>query len=163
MEGRYIPVKGRSMGFTILEGDRIWIKRVDPLSVRVGDTIVYMREGGLTVHRVLFKRIGRDGVEYLTKGDGSLLPDGWIGHKDVVGKVVGLERGGRFFPLSGRRGRIYAFASFLLSHLLIPFTMIIDLWRLIIPEADYTLFRALRKLKNRSSLLFARSILPSTR
>ena len=163
MERGTMIVKGRSMGLTILEGDRIRIEGVDPRSIRIGDAVVYIRDGRLTLHRVLLRRAGKEGVEYLTKGDGSFLPDGWIDHRRVIGRVEGFERDGSFFTLRGGRGRVYTIGLFLLSHLLIPVTLLIDLWRLVSPWGDPPLLRTLRGFKKGSSLLFARWLLSPTR
>ena len=153
-------VKGRSMGLTILEGDRVYWKRVDPLSIRPGDIILYLGSGGLTVHRVIWKRVVEGRVDYLTKGDGSILPDGWVEWRDVIGRVEGLKREGHLFMFKGKRGRAYSLLSFLLSHFLIPLHLIIDHVRPLIPDGS---LEVLRGLKKGASRLFARWILPSGR
>jgi signal peptidase len=76
------------------EGDAVLVAH-GRKDVRRGDVVVFRQEGGLVAHRVL--RIGRGdtGCALVTKGDSLRRFDAPISAKQVVGRVVSIERNGR--------------------------------------------------------------------
>lgn len=81
-----------SMHPTYEPGDLVMIAGVDPSEIRVGDVIVFWRDGQLIMHRVIrIERVGQH-IYFFTRGDNPSNPacDYWVVRDDqVVGKVVG--------------------------------------------------------------------------
>ncbi len=91
-------------------GDRIhWRRDRVP---RRGDLLLFLGRPGPVVHRVIGSRKGL----LVTQGDNRPAPDVEpLAPADVVGVVVGLERDGRRWDLSGRGARFYGGAAALFS------------------------------------------------
>lgn len=84
--GRWYVVASPSMGTAAPVGTLLWVRPVDPSSLRVGDLITFRPPGHSTTysHRIL--AITADGIR--TKG-AITAPDPWTLHpSDVVGRVV---------------------------------------------------------------------------
>jgi signal peptidase len=94
-------VKGKSMLPTLREGDIVFIARVDPGEIKVGDVIVYKSPSNsiVVIHRVI-SIVNEDGdYYYVTKGDNNSGPDTWnfisgkgIPYNRVIGKVIEVNR-----------------------------------------------------------------------
>jgi len=93
-------VKGRSMLPTLREGDIVFITRVDPGEIKIGDVIVYKSpSNSLVIHRVI-SIVNEDGdYYYVTKGDNNPGPDTWnfisgkgIPYNRVIGRVIEVNR-----------------------------------------------------------------------
>jgi hypothetical protein len=91
---------------TLAEGARVWFRPLGARPVRRGDVLLYLENARLVVHRV----VGRHGDGSLrTKGDGRATFDVRPTSLDaVIGRVVGVERGGAAYSLEGRGARVYA-------------------------------------------------------
>lgn len=91
-----LPLLTGSMVPTLYPGDCLEVVPCSGTQVHNGDVAVFLRDGRLTAHRVLFVW-GWGGRWLVEKGDlnpdGSVIPASW-----VVGRVRGFARGGRFFP-----------------------------------------------------------------
>ncbi len=88
----------------IRTGEAVTAEPVDPSRVRVGDILLCLRAEGPIAHRV--ERIHRlDGrpATFVLRGDASLSTDEPIKEGNVVGRVIGVERNGRWISLGGRR------------------------------------------------------------
>jgi hypothetical protein len=85
--------------------DRVLVKKADPFDVKKRDIILFKSDGVLVTHRVItFKR--QDGkMMILQKGDASPYAQ-VIPPESVMGKVVVIEKRGRFVRLDSGRGRI---------------------------------------------------------
>jgi signal peptidase I len=110
-----VKIAGNSMNPFLYDGCSVV---VEPVSnrVEVGDIVAYYREEALTIHRVVgAKRINND-LLLRTKGDNCLTFDPFlIGKSEILGRVVGLVRGGRTINLESKRwrfgGRLLAYYS----------------------------------------------------
>jgi len=71
--GAYVCL-GQSMEPTIMLGDMVLTKPVEPSQVKVGDIIIFRYEDSLVVHRVIEESDG----SFRTKGDNSEAADPWI-------------------------------------------------------------------------------------
>ncbi len=98
-----VVVDGRSMLPTLQSGDIVFIVRVPPSKINVGDVIVYRFTGNfygiylnnaLIIHRVIYKYY-HDGILcFVTKGDNNPFPD--PGYPSICGyvNINGTEVGG---------------------------------------------------------------------
>ncbi|MGC9209888.1 MAG: signal peptidase I [Acidilobus sp.] len=110
-----VVVDGRSMLPTLQSGDLVFVVKVPPTSIRVGDVIVYRFTGifygiplnnVLIIHRVIYVYYHNGTLCFITKGDNNQLPDpgypsycGYVNiggvevsgvpYKFVIGEVVG--------------------------------------------------------------------------
>nr|MEE4269327.1 hypothetical protein [Candidatus Krumholzibacteria bacterium] len=80
-----LPVLSGSMGPQIPLGCRIEIRPGPADQCRLGDVMVYMDEGRLVAHRLLW----RVGPYLYTKGDANAYGH-WIGSSQVKGLIVGV-------------------------------------------------------------------------
>ncbi|WFO76330.1 signal peptidase I [Desulfurococcaceae archaeon MEX13E-LK6-19] len=85
-------VEGKSMFPLLREGDIVFIKKVSPEDIHVGDVIVYEYRGKYIIHRVI-KVIHQNGkTYYVTKGDNNFVIDPYyepgVPYDKVKGKVV---------------------------------------------------------------------------
>ncbi len=96
-----MQVKGGSMHPFIRSGD--WVNLVpvnDPVApIRIGEIILFRKDDNLYMHRVI--RLA--GEHVIPKGDMSFGADGEISKKDILARVVSVERGGRRIDLSSGR------------------------------------------------------------
>lgn len=78
--------RGRSMWPTIQDGD---ILHVEPIrkSPRIGDIVLFMREGQFKAHRI----VGKRGSYFITRGDAGMEIDGVVRRKEMIGKVAARE------------------------------------------------------------------------
>ncbi len=92
-----VKVHGWSMIPALREGDRLVLAFTR--DVRVGDIIIFKREGNLIAHRLMrsFKN------EHLTKGDSLWYFDPLVKKDDVLGKVTGIKRADRTIDLQSGR------------------------------------------------------------
>lgn len=121
-----MQAKGGSMYPFIKSGD--WIK-LEPLSkcpsIKKGEVILFSKEGNLYAHRVVKKR----GDFVLAKGDFSFGSEGNIPVKDVLARVVSVQRNGRDillnFGLNRFLGIFIADFEFILQYLFLALRKII--------------------------------------
>jgi signal peptidase I len=84
-----IQVKGGSMFPFIRSGDWIELFPIKEISnVKKGDIILFVKEGCFYVHRLIRKK----GGFFVTKGDFSSYEDGNITEKDILAKVLYVQR-----------------------------------------------------------------------
>ena len=101
-----LRVSGMSMKPILRSGSLIRIAPLASLSgsagvPKLGDIVLFRAASGrLVVHRV----IELDGENYRTKGDSSGEPDGLVGRRQLLGKILGIE-GFFFLPLDGPLAR----------------------------------------------------------
>ena len=90
--------------------DRVLARPVDPEEVKPGDIILFRNSDALVTHRVV-KVIRHNGkAMILQRGDAGGTP-GTITPEAIVGKVVGIEKNGRFLRLG--HGRLKFLNAFL--------------------------------------------------
>jgi signal peptidase I len=100
-----LPIAGNSMLPLIRDGDRVWIEHGAD-GVRRGDIVVYGLGEALTAHRVLCVCCCDTRTMLFTKGDHALHCDFPIGSDRVIGRVLGVERAGRYLALDTRGWRV---------------------------------------------------------
>ncbi len=86
-----IRVSGASMLPSLWPGDEVTIERADPAHARIGELVAYLRGDRLFVHRVAEHVAGH----LVTRGDALPSADPPVAHRDVIGRVVLVERAGR--------------------------------------------------------------------
>jgi signal peptidase I len=101
--------RGWSMHPAVRDGDVLLVGPVSMAALRTGD-IVLCRTGPerLVVHRILGRRRRHGAQQFLLKGDRCSDPDGWFSGEGLLGRVTGIERGGRFTTSEGAGHRLAA-------------------------------------------------------
>lgn len=95
--GSYLrfQAKGWSMRPLIHDGDFITVSPIENSAVKVGDVVFYtLSEGRVMVHRVINKYKKDSSVTMLIKGDATFSPPDKVDSRNVLGKVVAIERNG---------------------------------------------------------------------
>ena len=95
-----VPVQGNSMSPLVEAQDKVIAESVSPHALRRGALIVFRDGGNLIVHRIIRKK-ARDGQSLLCQMGDNGSTYSWIGEKDVVGRVLAVEKGRRLVPLAG--------------------------------------------------------------
>jgi len=100
-----IPIRGRSMFPALRDGDIVRV--VHEVGNWGPGVIVVFRQGReLIAHRVLRARqAGHGGRTYLTQGDRCPYPDRPLEAGEILGRVVGVWRNGRYRAVGGWRQR----------------------------------------------------------
>jgi len=95
--------RGRSMLPTIQDGDTLYVEPIQK-SPRVGDIVLFFRDGQFKAHRILRGR----GGHFVTRGDSGMDTDGVVRREEIIGKVVekGCAESGRRTRISGTRVRL---------------------------------------------------------
>ena len=97
-ERHTISISGHSMLPMIHDGDRVLVTH-GCAGVRQGDVIVFRLNGLLVAHRVLHIKGGADGPKFVTKGDSTGQVDPHVSDREIVGRVLAIERGGQHISL----------------------------------------------------------------
>lgn len=128
-----VPVVGTSMRPALHAGDVVFLKGVDPRTLKVGDVIGFrvpkatQQKYNLPstyVHRIVHREKGDRGFEFRTQGDAVQGPDPfWVPESDVVGKMVarGPALGYPILFFRSKQGRLFALAT--LAILLVYFLL----------------------------------------
>ncbi len=105
-------VRGGSMMPFIRGGDVIAIYPEGNHEIGTGDIIAFVlsQTGTMFVHRVVLKQRRF----FLTRGDNLVKDDGWISGKNILGKVVRVERKGKsvFLGVTGAGNKLIALFSY---------------------------------------------------
>jgi signal peptidase I len=106
-EGKHhwIPVSGHSMVPVLREGDRILVSH-QCAQIRAGDIIVFWQNGRLLIHRAVRLSGTLPDRVFLTKGDNTQHFDSPVNARDVIGRVIAIERGDRRFSIDTTAWRI---------------------------------------------------------
>lgn len=102
-----LRVFGTSMVPSILPGDLIAIRRAGVREISRGDVVLYSRRGRLFVHRVVDRKglSGAPGLEefcLITRGDRLAHDDPPVHKRELLGRVVSVERGNRKIEFAAR-------------------------------------------------------------
>lgn len=109
---------GQSMHPTIREGEAITVKPAAASAVRKGDIILYSFKRGFIAHRVRRILRGRAGSPcFITRGDASDAAECAVAAKQVLGKVISVERGGRSIDIYSRKVKIIRMLRLCASHI----------------------------------------------
>lgn len=95
-------MKGNSMSPFINEDDILLIDP-QPKNIRIGDVVVYRRDGKCIAHRVVGIRKSGPGAQLILKGDNISVPDSPIPREIVIGKVSGRENASKITDYTSRR------------------------------------------------------------
>ncbi len=90
---------GSSMLPAILAGDVLWVRRCGLDEARVGDVVVFARDGRLFAHRVVSRSAG----SLITQGDTIPTPDPSVSASELLGKVYSVLRHGKPVPAAMQR------------------------------------------------------------
>jgi signal peptidase I len=88
-----LGVSGWSMLPTLWPGDTLMIERVQSEGVVAGDIVLFARDRRFFVHRVTGK--GRTDKALQTRGDSMPQFDPPISNRELLGRVVSIERNGK--------------------------------------------------------------------
>lgn len=95
---------GRSMQPAIRDGEAITVAPVRAEDVRRGEILLYGNGKSLIAHRVVNIEVEKGkGRRFILRGDSCLACDPSVAARDVLGRVVSVEREGRHISLAGRR------------------------------------------------------------
>jgi len=95
---------GLSMEPAIRDGDDLTVAPVALGSVRRGDVLLYRSGGRLMAHRVIGRTRGPEGV-FRVRADAPGWEEERVRRRDVLGRVVAVERRARPVPLRGPLAR----------------------------------------------------------
>jgi signal peptidase I len=93
-----LEVSGASMLPAIWPGDRVTVQACTVGDLRAGDVISFWRDSFLVTHRVESLR----GERILTQGDSAHAGDPPVAAENLLGRVVGIQRGDRDVSLAQR-------------------------------------------------------------
>jgi signal peptidase I len=78
---------------TLWPGDTLVVEAVDCSAVRSGDIVLFTRHRRFVAHRVIEKRSAGRGIE--TRGDAMRQMDAPVSSRELLGRVVSIERNGK--------------------------------------------------------------------
>lgn len=85
--------------------DRVLVKKVNSSEIKIGDIIIFKSNGVFVTHRVIDLLRQNERIAILQKGDASSYAS-WIPVDDVVGKVIIIEKKGKFLNLNSLKSRV---------------------------------------------------------
>jgi signal peptidase I len=92
---------------TIQDGDILHVATVSPAKLKAGDIVLFKDGDKFKAHRIIRRRKGG----FVTRGDAGIDADGEIAARQILGKVVGKESGGkRVIVLDNAGNRVRFFA-----------------------------------------------------
>ena len=91
-----LTVEGRSMAPLLLPGDEILVRRAAPEALRLGDVVVFYRNGWSVpcTHRLIWKRSREEKIRCYTRGDAMPYTECFEADA-LVGRVEQMRREGR--------------------------------------------------------------------
>jgi signal peptidase I len=92
-----LRVTGTSMVPSILPGDLVTVRRTSLNEISPGAVVLFTREGGFAVHRVVAKADAFDQSCLLTRGDRLQHNDPPVTSAALLGRIESIERVGRQF------------------------------------------------------------------
>ena len=106
--------RGYSMCPLIHPGDILQVQPVTPQELRKGDIVLFLGPQGSYVTHRLIRKVKANGrlVVLITQGDNTEAQDIPIQAQEVVGKVVAIEREGRWLRLDRGMGRLLNYAIY---------------------------------------------------
>ena len=106
---------GSSMLPWVRPGDISRVRKTSIENLRRGDLVLFRRHDRLFLHRIVDERRTSGVREFSAKGDAHPDADGWLGKDELLGRVVGIYRGGKHIrletPTQLALGRIIAQVS----------------------------------------------------
>lgn len=91
-----LKVTGASMRPFMKGGETVRVRRVPSQNLHIGDLVLYEdSSGSLVLHRIIGRRPVTPGtLHFETKGDGLRAPDDPVEDRQIMGKVIAVERVG---------------------------------------------------------------------
>jgi len=109
---------GQSMHPAIKDGEVIKVEPVEPSHIRKGDIVLYRMKKGVIAHRVV--QIGRRNGGppfFVLRGDTLETCDGIVEPRQVIGRVISVERNGRDYKLDSIHAKLFHNLRFYTSSL----------------------------------------------
>jgi len=113
----FLRCRGRSMGYSIRDGELMEVRYIPPKEISRGDIVLFMKEGKLFSHRVIRIIEGDGELKFVIKGDVLLDIDGYIPSSAIIGRVEGVIREGRKITLRKKNRYLPLLIAFY-SHIL---------------------------------------------
>jgi signal peptidase len=109
---------GQSMYPAVKDGEIIKVEPVEPSHIKKGDIVLYRMKKGVIAHRVVhIERRNGDPPFFVLRGDALGTCDGIVEPRQVIGRVISVERNGRDYKLNGIYAKLFHnlhfYASFL--------------------------------------------------
>jgi hypothetical protein len=86
---------GASMLPTVWPGDVLSVRRHNFEEALPGDIVLFVREGRFVAHRVVERTLGKNGIQWVTRGDSVGGNDAPVSSHALLGRVTAIERGSR--------------------------------------------------------------------
>jgi signal peptidase I len=107
---------GHSMYPAIKDGEIIKVEPVEPSHIKKGDIVLYRMKKGVIAHRVVrIERRNGGPPFFVLRGDTLKTCDGTVEPRQVIGRVISVERNGHDCRLDSRYAKwwckAYLFAS----------------------------------------------------
>lgn len=104
----FIETKGFSMWPFLKEGTKLIIKKVSFLTLKVGDIILYEKDGNKICHRVVRKIVKDAGARLFVRGDNSISSPEEIDEEMFCGKVIGYFNGSKIKNFLGFKSVVFS-------------------------------------------------------
>lgn len=102
-----VPIRGKSMVPILKDGDIAKVVH-DIRDLKPGDIVIFRKGWYLIAHRVLLQYQDESGRRfYVTQGDKSRRPDSPVEENEIIGRVVGVVREGRYLLVDCRQQKWY--------------------------------------------------------
>jgi len=88
-----LRVFGTSMVPCVLQGDLISVQRAKLSEISPGEIVLYLRDGGLFVHRVVARAGSLDDPCLVTRGDRLSYNDPLVSSSELLGRVTSIQTG----------------------------------------------------------------------
>ena len=100
-----LRVLGTSMAPAVLPGDLVSVRRVDLDEISAGEMVLFLQNGRLFVHRVVSRNVlsatgNTEELCLITRGDRLRHDDPPVSSKELLGRVVSIERDNRNIELA---------------------------------------------------------------
>ena len=98
---------GHSMYPAIKDGEMIKVEPVEPSHIKKGDIVLYRMKKGVIAHRVVhIKRRNNDPPFFVLRGDTLETCDGIVEPRQVIGRVISVERNGHDYKLNSMHAKL---------------------------------------------------------
>jgi len=109
---------GHSMYPAIKDGEMIKVEPVEPSHIKKGDIVLYRMKKGVIAHRVVhIERRNGGSPFFVIRGDTLETCDGIVEPRQVIGRVISVERNGRDYKLNGIHAKLFHNLRFYASSL----------------------------------------------